>query len=49
MQMRKYAYKTADSEHSFGLSGAISAVGVTDIYSRQYTSESVIEFFAFGL
>ena len=39
MQMRKYAYKTADSEHCFDLSGLISGVDVTDIYSRQYILE----------
>ena len=40
----KLLYRTADSEHRFDLSGLISAVGVTDIYSRQYTPEN--EFFA---
>ena len=35
MQMRKYAYGTADTKHCFDLSGLISAVGVIDVYSRQ--------------
>ena len=39
MQKRKYVYRTADREHCFDLSGIISAVGVTDVYSRQYTPE----------
>ena len=30
---------TADSKHCYDLSGLISAVGVTDIYSRQYVPE----------
>ena len=47
MQMRKYIYRTADSEHSFDLPGLISAVSVIDIYSRQYIPEK--EFFACGL
>ena len=45
MQMHKYVYRTADSEHCFDLSDLISAVGVTDIYSRQYTPEK--KFFTF--
>ena len=36
MQKCKYACVTAESEHCFDLSGLISAVGVTDIYSRPY-------------
>ena len=32
MQMRKYVYRTADSEQCFNSSCLISAVGVTDIY-----------------
>ena len=44
MQSRKYVYRTADSEHSFDLSGLISTVGVTNIYSRQNIPEK--EFFA---
>ena len=39
-------YKNADSELCFDLSGLISAVGVTDIYSKHYRPE---EFFACGL
>ena len=38
MHKRKHAYITAESEHClvyFDLSGLNSAVGVTDIYSRQ--------------
>ena len=47
MQMHKYVYRTADREHCFDLSGLISAVGVTDIYARQYMSAK--EFFACGV
>ena len=43
-QCHYYIYKTADSEHCFDLSGFISAVDVSDVYSRQYMSEK--EFFA---
>ena len=35
MQKRKHAYITAASEHCFDLTGLISVVGVTDIYSKQ--------------
>ena len=31
-----YIYKTADSKHCFDVSGLVSAVGVTDIFSRRY-------------
>ena len=41
-----YVYRTANSKHCFDLSGLISAVGVTDVYSRQYPAEK--EFFACG-
>ena len=45
---RQCVYRTANSEHCFDLSGLISsAVGETDIYSRQYTPEK--ELFARGL
>ena len=33
------ADESAESEHCFDLSLRISAVGVTDIYSRQYIAE----------
>ena len=46
MQLHKYTYRTADSEHCSDLSGLISAVGVTGIYSRQYIAQ---KFFACGL
>ena len=45
MQMRKYVYRTTDSDLCFDLSDLISALGVTDIYSRQYTCEKI---FAWG-
>ena len=35
MQERKYANITADSENCFDLSGLISAVSGTDIYSKR--------------
>ena len=47
MQIRWYIHNTTDNEHCFDLSGLISAVGVTDIYSRQYIPE--INVFACGL
>ena len=47
MQKGKYAYRTADSEHCFDLSGLISAVNVTDIYSTPRIPEK--EFFACAL
>ena len=40
-------FRFADTEHCFDLLGFISAVDVTDIYSRRYTSEK--GFFASGL
>ena len=40
-------WRTVDSEHCLYLSGLINAVGVTDIYSKQYMAEK--EFFACGL
>ena len=46
-QLCKYVYRTADIEHCFDLSDFISAVDMTDIYSRQFTPEK--EFFACGL
>ena len=37
-----YVPTTEDIEHYFDLSGVIRAVGVTDIYSRQYIPEKEV-------
>ena len=47
MAMKKSRHMSQNCEHCFDLSGLISAVGVTDIYLRQYIPEK--EFFACGL
>ena len=44
-----FEYLTRDSEHCFDLSGLISAVDVTDIYSRQYAIYAREGVFAFDL
>ena len=46
MLKRKYGYAKADSEHCFDLTGFISAIGVTDISSKQNILDK--DFFAGG-